>query len=162
MPHSSASPVVGVRYGAGIGPQLFGVVVILGLSYLFWREGISGFPAAIWFSFAVLVILFCLTFGNTQFQAAPPRVFRQWRFLGLFPVWRREYSLDIFTGVQCRRRRGPEDSIWTVGLLEPSGRFLPVQWFYSGSIDGPCPEANGYALSLAEITRLPLVETHVV
>jgi hypothetical protein len=149
------------RYGAGVTAQLVGAVAALGFSFFFWREGISGVAAVIWLSFAFLVVLFCLTFGDTQFQAAPPRVFRQWKFLGLIPVWRRDYSLDTFTGIQRRHRRGPDDGIWTVGFVGASGGFLAVQWFYSGSSDGPCPEANVYALQLAEITGLPLVETRV-
>ena len=159
----SSPPSIRLRYGAGIGAQLIGVTAALGFSYFFWRGGISGLSAVIWFSFAALVILFCLTFGDTQFQTAPPRVFRQWRFLGFIPLWRRDYSLDTFTGVQRRHRRGPQpvDGIWMVGLVKRSGRFLAVQWFYTGS-DGPCPEANRYALELAELTGLPLVETHVV
>ena len=155
MIQTSTPPKVRIRYGAGIGRQLFGVSVALGLSYVFWQSGISGFPAVIWFSFAALVILFCLTFGDTQFYDAPPRVFRRWRFLGFIPIWRREFPLNRFVGVQ---RYGPttEDSTWMVGLVEPSGRFLAVQWSC-----GPCAEANGYALHLSEITGLPLVETSV-
>jgi hypothetical protein len=135
----------------------------LGFSYFFWRGGISGWPAVVWFSFAALVILLCLSFGSTEFQPAPARVFRQWRFLGFIPVWRREYSLDTFTGIQPRLQRGPQesDSMWFVGLVQQSGKFLAIQWFYTGS-NALCAEASGYALRLSEVTGLPLVETHVV
>ena len=159
----SAMSSVKLRHGAGVGAQLVGVAAALGFSYYFWRGGISGLPAVIWFSFAALVMLFCLTFGNTQFRTSPPRVFRQWRFLGFIPILRRDYSLDRFTGVQCCHQRGPqpEDSTWLVGLVERCGKFLVVQWFYTGT-DGPCPEANEYALHLAELTRLPLFEIRAV
>lgn len=153
----STSPLFCARYGAGPGVQLFGAAFALILSYLFWELGISGFPAVIWFSFAAFVTLFCLTFGDTRFYDAPPRVFRQWRFLGFIPIRRREYPLDAFVGVRCRHHPGAEDGMSMVGLVEPSGRFLAVQWFCSGSIDRPSPEAHRYALHLSEITGLPLL-----
>lgn len=158
MTQTSIRPKVRDRYGVGIGPQLLGAAFVFGLSYFFWQEGISGFPAVIWISFAAFVILSCVTFGDTQFYDAPPRLFRQWRFLGCISIWRREYPLGTFVGVQRRHRPGADDSMWMVGLVESSGRFRPVQWFYSGSVDGPSPEANVYALHLSEITGLPLVE----
>jgi hypothetical protein len=161
MNQSSTSSVT-LRYGR-VGNQLLGLAAALGLSYFFWRVGISGWPAGIWFSFAALVIVFCLSFGSTEIQTAPLRVFRQWRFLGLIPVWRRHYAQDSFTGIQPRLKRGPlqEDSMWFVGLLERSGKFLALQWFYTGS-NAPCAEANTFAVRLSQITGLPLVETHVV
>jgi hypothetical protein len=164
MTHSNTLPAVRVRYGAGIGPQLIGFVVVIGLSYCFWQEGICGWPAIIWFSFAALVALLCLTLGETQFQSDPPQVFRQWKFLGFIPLWRREYSMNAFIGIQQRHVQHHEDTpnIWTVGLIGPSGKFLAVQWFSSGKIGDSNPEANEFALRLSEMTRLPLVETHKV
>jgi hypothetical protein len=155
--------LVSLRYGAGIGVQLFGVVAFLGFSYAFWLAGMSGFPAAIWFSFTVVSVAFLLISGTIKFQTTPPRVFRQWRFPGFIPVWQRDYSLDTFTGVQRRRRRGPEpqDSTWRVGLVERSGGFLAVQWFSTDN-DGVCSEADRYATELAGITGLPLIEAAVV
>jgi hypothetical protein len=156
MTHSTTSPKKRIRYGAGVGRQLFGAVVAIGLSYFFWVAGISGFPAVLWFAFATFVTLFCLTFGETVFHDKPLRVIRRWRFLGFVPIWWREYSQDAFVAVQRRHRPTSEDSFWTVGLVETSGRFLPVQWFYTGSIDGPCPEASTFAAHLSEVTGLPL------
>jgi hypothetical protein len=161
MEQSNTSPIR-LRYGRAVN-QLLGVAAALGFSYLFWRGGISGWPAVVWFLFAALVILLCLSFGSTHFQPAPPRVFREWRFLGFIPIWQRDYPLVTFSGVQPRLQRGPQpsDSYWFVGLVERSGRFLAVQWFYTGS-EAPCEEANRYASRLSEITGLPLAETQVV
>lgn len=50
--------------------KITGAAAVLGFSYFFWRGGISGWPAVVWFSFAALVILFCLrTVGNYRFAA---------------------------------------------------------------------------------------------
>jgi hypothetical protein len=159
---SNQSSVVVLRYGYVVNHML-GVVFALGLGYFAWRMGISGLPAVIGFSLLALIALRCLIFGETQFQAIPPRVSRQWRFLGFIPVWRRDYPLNRFTGVQRRHREiraeGEVNSSWTVGLVGPSGRFLPVQLFSSLGFDHPCPEVDTYASRLAEVTRLPLLES---
>lgn len=146
------------RYGYA-GRQLLGAVVALGLGYLFWWLKISGLPALFLFPALALVILWCLTFRETQIQTTSPRVTHQWLFLGIVPIWRRDYPLEAFKGIQCRHRDISEarDStfyMWTVGLLCQSGQFLPVQWFAGGDIT----KVDAYASRLGEITRLPLLE----
>jgi hypothetical protein len=69
--------------------------------------------------------------------------------------------IDAFRGVQQRHFRGAEDSTWTVGLVDPFGRFLALQSFVSGRVEGACSEAAVYASQLSQLTGLPIVETHV-
>ena len=152
---------VRLRDGTNVVWQLGCAMIAAGLSYFFYRSGISGFPAVLWFVFAGLVILRCLTFAETYLVSPPDRIVQRWRFLGLVLLWTRGFSVESFTGIQQRHRRGYDDSVWQVGLVRRSGRFVSVKSFASSSVNGPCVEANLYAVELAGATRLPLLETAV-
>jgi hypothetical protein len=162
-PQSIESPVIshGYRY---IGVQLIGVVVAVAVVWQHFKPlaDLSVPFLIVFVSFFGLIALRLLTFGETLSQTIPPRVIRQWRFLGLIPVWRREYPRKEFTGVQrrhCQSETGGKKSYnWEVGLVGPSDRFLPVQLFFSRGYDIPCPEVDTYASRLAEMTGLPLLD----
>jgi hypothetical protein len=156
----NSQPLI-LRYGYSRWAALIILLAFGGFSYWFWREGISGWPAVVWFGFSAFVIVGGFLFGHTEVVADVGKVVRVWKLLGLLTLWRREYSLTSFRGVQQRHFRGAEDSTWMVGFLDPFGRFLAVQWFLSGSVEGACSEAADYASHLSQLTGLPIVETYV-
>lgn len=156
----SSQPLI-LRYGYSRWAALVILLAFGGFSFFFWSKGISGWPAVIWFGFSAFAILGGFIFGETQIVADTGKVVRVWKLLGFFTVYRREYSLTSFRGIQQRHFRGAEDSTWTVGLLDPFGRFLAVQWFVCGNVEGACSEAAVYASHLSHLTGLPIVETYV-
>jgi len=153
----SSQPLV-LPYGYSRWAALIILLAFGGFSCWFWRAGISGWPAIIWFGFSAFVIGAGFLFGQTQVIPETGKVVRIWKLLGFLAVWHREYSLTSFRGVQRRHYRGAEESTWKVGLVDPFGRFLAVQYFLSAGVEGPCSEAAVYASKLAQLTGLPILE----
>ena len=144
--------------------RLAGLVLILSFDvFTTWviYTWSSGRDAIAWACIMLLLTLPMLAFADTVISAESGRVVQLWRLLGIWTVWRQEYPLGSFTGIQQRYFRGAEDSAWQVGLRSSLGRFLPVQVFFAGSEQSRCPEADSYARELAELTGLQLLETDV-
>jgi hypothetical protein len=159
---SCQSPVVSLGYRY-VPQQLFGVVMILVVGWqMFMPLADWSVPLLIvYLSFWGLIALRLLTFGETQFQSNPPRIIRQWRFLGLIPVWQRDYPLKAFSGVErrhCQKEYRNRFCAWQVYLVGPSDMYLPMQLFSSLGFNYPCPKVDAYASRLAEVTGLPLLE----
>lgn len=147
-----------VRFGNGFGVVLRTLVIIVAasLSYGGCLARLSGIIGILWFSFFGLVILWCLTIGDTEFHHADRRIQRTWKFLAAIPFWRRNYSLDAFSAVQQRRHSGSEYDTVMIGLTFLEGGFLAVQCFHTLQTDDPCPEADAFQFRLAEISGLPV------
>src|SRR6266516_2527605 len=105
----SGTSSIKLRHGAGVSVRLIGVAAALGFSYIFWRASISGFPAVIWFSFAALVILFCLAFGGATI------------------LWIRSLAFSVVIVEDHSRRMAFGWSVWLSGPADfwPCSGFTP-------------------------------------
>lgn len=164
MIDSSTVSTLKIRYGHGFGVFLrtLTVVVAVALSFAGWVAGLSDFEAILSFSFFGLVILWCLTFGDTEFQSVARRIQRTWKFLALVPLWRRRYSMDSFRAVQQRRHHFAEDDKVMVGLVFLAGGFLTVQCFHVSQSGDACLEADALQSRIAEVSGLPVSNENVV
>ncbi len=131
----NSKPLI-LRYGHSRSARVTVSSAFWAITCVFWLEGIEAWPAML--AVALVVTAAGLLSGETQVVPDTAKVVRIWRVIGLITFWRREYSLTSFLGVQQRCTRSPDSSTWKVGLVDPFGRFLAVQWFFSGKIEGGC------------------------
>ena len=144
-----------IRYGRS-SSQLISLIIVLGvIGVIFWQTRPSGVAAVFWSSLGVAATLIYLSFWETEFSEAPPRIVRQWRFLGFIPIWWHQHPLGSFVGVERHQRPSSEHTLWMVGLIKRSGGSFAVQWFSSNIPNDPCPESRALVLHLSEITGLP-------
>jgi hypothetical protein len=147
-------PPVILRYGH---PRCGAAIIVTAVALLFCIDPSLSFSAFGWFVFVWLILIASMGFGETQVLLNGNRVLRVWRWLGLIPLRRREYSLADLNNVQLCHFSTMQGSYWHVGLIDRSGRFLRIQSFLSCSMGAPCRAANRYASQLSEFTGLPLM-----
>jgi hypothetical protein len=137
-----------IRYG------ILTLPVLVGLAFFcFGPEGRMERGIAWWFMTAPFL---GMIEGTTRVEPDSRRLVRQWRLLGLIPLWTKQEDLDAFEAVtrrRCPNRRGPETE-WVV-LVRKSGGFVWIRYFQV-SPQAACPAAKAAAERLSEATGLPV------
>jgi len=147
-PDFSWHPERGIRYG------ILTLPVLVGLAFFcFGPEGRMEQAIAWWFMTAPLL---GMIEGTARVDAESRRLVRQWRLLGLIPLWTKQDDLDEFEAVtrrRCPNRKGPETE-WVV-LVRKSGGFVWIRYFQVNRL-ATCQAAKEAAGRLSEVTGLPV------
>jgi hypothetical protein len=101
--------------------------------------------------------LLCSIVPETRVGAGGKVIERQWRLLGVLPLWRTKLSVSEFRSVFLDWYEGPEPDwrVWKVGLQRSSGSKVIVSYFNVGP-GCACPTATSIAKRLADAAGLPL------
>ena len=139
-----------IRYG------MLALPVLSGLAF-FWfgPEGRMERGVAWWFMTAPLL---GMIEGTARVEPECRRLVRQWRLLGLIPVWTKKDDLDAFEAVtrrRCPNRKGPETE-W-VAMVRKSGGFVWIRYFQVNRL-ATGQAAKGAAERLSEVTGLPMAD----
>lgn len=133
----------------------FSIPIVTGCAMLF-DSGRFPLSAALW---CILLPVVALTDREREVDAQTGIIITRWKLYRLITLWKCSEPISNYESITCRRTSDSKypstaEMEW-IALVRPSGKFRYIRYFYARKNEA-CPEAQGAARLLSEVTGLPI------